>query len=290
MTYQNARCSFLGRGLWLDCLVSTSLLFQQRLRVTRINPSLLLPQLPHGTDKLRPPAPQPRHTQAAGRQAPTSLATRGAPPFPVNATFPLAVGRLYIDVIRPAPSFSFCARRGLHTALSAWVAAPAGRFGGWWRCAHLEALMALSGCSMRALLSGPSFLGEAEGDWRVGRRRGQDGGRGARHVRDWAGWLCPQVPCRCFLRETPRCPEVSMSCRWRRRMSLSSSLPGPTWEAPTSTSRWSNISTRGRAMVDRWGGSLGCNNWPSWELMGKTGKKSRLLLFQFPSSSWPCKV
>lgn len=135
-----------------------------------------------------------------------------------------------------------------------------------------------------------SFLGEAEGDWRVGRRRGQDGGRGARHVRDWAGWLCPQVPCRCFLRETPRCPEVSMSCRWRRRMSLSSSLPGPTWEAPTSTSRWSNISTRGRAMVDRWGGSLGCNNWPSWELMSKTGKKSRLLLFQFPSSSWPCKV
>nr|ACH43848.1 putative laminin receptor 1 [Taeniopygia guttata] len=32
-------------------------------------------------------------------------------------------------------------------------------------------------------------------------------------------------------------------------MSSNSSLPGPTWEVPTSTSRWSSTSTKGRAMV-----------------------------------------
>lgn len=43
--------------------------------------------------------------------------------------------------------------------------------------------MDVSERSLRTPLSGPSFFGEAEGDRRVGRRRGQDGGRGARHVR-----------------------------------------------------------------------------------------------------------
>lgn len=43
-------------------------------------------------------------------------------------------------------------------------------------------------------------------------------------------------------------------------------------------------------MVDPWGGSPECSCWASWELMGKTGKKSQVLLLELPSSLWPWKV
>lgn len=70
-------------------------------------------------------------------------------------------------------------------------------------------------------------------------------------------------------------------------MSSNSSLPEPTWEALTLTSRWSSTSTRGKAMVEPWGGRQalaaaglgGCR-----DLVGRAGKTWQVPVLELPGS------